>query len=120
MTSPRLIAAVLAATTLTALPAFADSFDAEFNAQQERIARGVRSGQLNRSEVATLRAEQDRIQYMIHNARRDGRVNPYERREIERAQAAASQHIYAEKHDADVSPRRYGWWHRGEGFRRWW
>jgi Spy/CpxP family protein refolding chaperone len=116
---------VVAASTLMAAPAFADvgNVDAEYRSQNERIVRGIREGSLTRSEAVSLRAEQDRIAHMIERARRDGRIDPYERREIEGAQAVASRRIYAEKHDAEAQPqRRYGWWHRplDGGQRRWW
>ena len=131
MTSPRMFAASLAlvASTLIAAPAFAhdgSSIEREFNSQQSRIEQGVRSGQLTYREAAVLRGEQDHIATLIARARRDGFIDHHERTEIEHAQAAASQHIYAEKHDAEVNTapvRRFGWWHRvnDEGFgRRWW
>jgi uncharacterized membrane protein YebE (DUF533 family) len=130
MTSPRMIAAslALAASTLIAAPAFAyegTGIAREFSAQQTRIEQGVRSGRLTYREAAILRGEQDRIAGMIARARRDGFIDRHERSEIERAQASASQHIYAEKHDRQAAPhpRRFGWWHRtsDEGYgRRWW
>ena len=119
MISPRMIAASLAlAVSTLAAPAFADytSIDAEFHSQRARIEQGIRSGQITRHEAAGLRAEQDRIAHMIARARVDGRVDPYERREIEQAQAAASRHIYAEKHDSEivrtVEAPRHRFWHR--------
>ena len=112
----------LALIPLAALPAAADSFDVEARAQHERIESGIRNGSLTYREAATLREEQHRITRMIVRAREDGRVDPYERREIERAQVQASAHIYREKHDAEVAPRRYGWWQRTgyDGRSRWW
>jgi low affinity Fe/Cu permease len=120
-----LIASIaLIGTALSAAPALADNsgFDVEYRRQQERIDQGVRNGSLTRHEAIGLRDEQNRIATMIDRARRDGRVDPYERGEIDRAQAAASAHIYREKHDAEARPVRYGWWHRNyeAGPRRWW
>lgn len=120
MISPRLIAAAIALATVTAAaaPAFAyeSAIEAEFQAQHDRIERGIRSGAITRREAIELRSEQDRIARMIARARFDGRVDPYERREIEQAQAIASRQIYAEKHDADVAGpvvrHGYGFWHR--------
>ena len=120
MTSPRMIAAslALAVSTLVAAPAFADytSIDAEFQSQRTRIEQGIRSRQITHHEADVLRAEQDHIARLIARARSDGRVDPYERREIEQAQAAASRHIYAEKHDAEVArpvdAPRHRFWHR--------
>ncbi len=112
----------LALIPLAALPAAADSFDVEARTQHERIENGIRNGSLTYREAATLREEQHRITRMIVRAREDGRVDHYERREIARAQAEASAHIHREKHDAEVAPRRYGWWHRTgyDGHARWW
>ncbi len=86
------------------------------------LENGIRNGSLTYREAATLREEQHRITRMIVRAREDGRVDPYERSEIERAQVQARAHIYREKHDAEVAPRRYGWWHRTgyDGHSRWW
>ena len=131
MTSPRMIAisTLIAAFTLMAAPAFAhDAIEVEFNSQQARIEQGIRTRQLTFREAALLRGEQDKIATMIARARRDGHIDSYERREIERAQAVASRHIYAEKHDAEVAPaqqpRRWGWWNRIDdrdgSVRRWW
>ena len=124
MTSTRSItfSLALALIPLAALPAAADSFDVEARAQHERIENGIRNGSLTYREAATLREEQHRITRMIVRAREDGRVDAYERREIARAQAEASAHIYREKHDTEGTPRRYGWWHRTgyDGHSRWW
>ena len=128
MSAPRTIALaiVLAASTLAAVPSFAhdnwSSVEVEFQNQNERIEQGIRSRQLTRHETAILRAEQDKIAQMIARARLDGRIDPYERREIEKAQAIASKHIYVEKHDGEVAEARpvarpgYGFWHRPH----WW
>ena len=114
------LSAVLAASTLAALPAFAhdiadsDAIDREFRSQHDRIEQGIRTRELTYRETAMLRTEQNKIAQMIARARLDGRIDPYERREIVAAQAAASKHIYAEKHDVEVAApaRRFGWWHR--------
>ena len=129
MSAPRTVAlaVVLAASTLAAVPSFAhdtwSSVEVEFQNQNERIEQGIRSRQLTRHETAVLRAEQDKIANMIARARLDGRIDSYERREIETAQAGASNHIFTHKHDGQVAEARpvarpgYGFWHRP---RSWW
>lgn len=97
-----------------AAPAFADSFDATQDRQQQRIREGLRSGQLTRLEFARLEDEQRDISRLIRRARADGHVDRHERAEIERAQDVASRHIFAEKHDAEARPRRW-WWRRSNG-----
>jgi hypothetical protein len=111
---------VMAASTIAALPTFAhgiddgDAIDREFRSQRDRIEQGIRTRALTFGETTRLRSEQNKIATMIARARLDGRIDPYERREIVAAQAIASKHIYAEKHDSEAvaPPRRVGWWHR--------
>jgi hypothetical protein len=117
MTKTRIIAAALVLSALS-VPALADN-------QDRRINQGIRSGELTRSEATSLRAEQARIDALEARARRDGRVDPYERQEIARARQNASRNIYAEKHDRESARhggyRPYRWWNRYEGHgRRWW
>lgn len=106
-----LLAATAALTTFAAAaPAFADDIDATRGRQQERIQQGRTSGQLSRHEYIELEREQARIGAMIHRARLDGRIDPYERRQIVAAQDEASRHIWREKHDGEA--RGYRSWYR--------
>lgn len=107
------LASVAVLGAFTAVPAFADDIDATRLRQQERIQQGRASGQLTRSEYFELERQQARIGAMIHRARADGRVDPYERREIARAQDEASRLIWREKHDREARGGR-PW------FRRYW
>lgn len=79
--------------------------------QERRIHEGLRSGDLTRREARALEAEQAHIRALERNAKRDGHVDRYEARQIERAQDAASRHIAQERHDGE----RRGHWQR-----RWW
>lgn len=105
-----ILAAAAALTTLAAAPAFADDIDATRLRQQERIQQGRTSGQLTRHEYYELEREQARIGALIHRARLDGRMDPYERREIVAAQEEASRHIWREKHDGEA--RGFRPWYR--------
>ncbi len=107
-----ILASIAALGTFAAAPAFADDIDATRLRQQERIQQGRASGQLTRSEYFELEREQARIGAMIHRARADGRVDPYERREIARVQDEASRHIWREKHDIEARGRPW--------YRRYW
>jgi uncharacterized membrane protein YebE (DUF533 family) len=115
MTNLRILtmAALLGASAIAATPASADEFDARQYRQSARIEQGVRSGQLTRQEAFALRREHYRIAEMIRAARRDGRVDRFERNRIEAAQDAASRHIFFEKHDGEQRGRRFG---HGHGF----
>jgi uncharacterized membrane protein YebE (DUF533 family) len=128
-----LVAVALAAPLFgLASTAQADVTDTRQARQAHRIEQGVRSGSLTRSEAAKLAAEQERIRALERNAKRDGYVDPAERRRLQAAQNSASRNIRAEKHDyEDRGPRRRWWGHygwRGDrhgygygyGPRRWW
>jgi hypothetical protein len=81
--------------------------DAREAAQAERIDRARARGELTWFERFRLRSEQARIHRMERHARRDGYIDRYEARDIERAQDRASRHIYNQSHDGQ---RR--WWAR--------
>jgi uncharacterized membrane protein YebE (DUF533 family) len=115
----------IAAVTLVALSSaaaahgpgsgYGDRIDRRQANQEQSIRQGVRSGEITRHEYYKLEAEQARIRALERSAKRDGYVDPYERRRLEAAQDAARRHIAQEKHDGD---RRHS--HRGSWDRRWW
>ena len=108
-----LIAIALAASTAAAS---ADDYsrsgriDAREAAQAHRIERAARHGQLTWYERMALAREQAHIYRMERAAKRDGYISGEEARRIERAQDAASQHIYRESHDGQTSWRRRREW----------
>jgi hypothetical protein len=71
--------------------------------QQQRIDKGVQSGQLNARETARLERGQSRIQKMEDRARADGTITGKEARRINRAQNANSARIHRQKHDGQTS-----------------
>jgi hypothetical protein len=75
--------------------------------QQQRIANGVRSGQLAPSETAKLEGQQQNINHHIaaDRAANGGKLTPQEKHNINQRQNNASQHIYNEKHNAKTAPR---------------
>lgn len=68
--------------------------------QQARIAQGVRSGELTRSEVARLEREQRAIEGLRRASWSDGHLSAGERLRLDAAQDRASRHIASQKHDA--------------------
>ena len=108
-------ATVAAALALLALPAAAqygydhDStprVDRRQENQDRRIDRGIETGQLNRREAARLREGQRHIQRLENRALADGRIDRWERRQIELAQDRQGQLINRERHDGQGG-RRY-------------
>ena len=100
-------AAVLAALSF---PVFAQTtstprIDQRQQNQEQRIDKGVQSGQLNQKEAARLEKGQARVQKMETKAVADGKVTAKERRNIERAQDKQSRKIAREKHDKQTAKK---------------
>lgn len=74
--------------------------------QEQRIDRGIASGQLNQRETARLDREQNRIDRMENRAKADGVMTRRERARIGAAEDRASRHIYREKHDRQGAGHR--------------
>jgi lactam utilization protein B len=72
--------------------------------QHDRIAQGVRSGQLTREEAAKLRAEEKAIRQEERAYRADGKLTPAERKDLHQDLNQTSKDIYREKHDAEARP----------------
>jgi len=72
--------------------------------QQDRIANGVKSGQLTAGETANLEKREAHINKEIHNDRvaNGGKLTPAERRQVTRQQNRTSRAIYRKKHNARV------------------
>ena len=70
--------------------------------QQERIAQGVKSGELTAKETKHLETREVKIQNDKKEAKADGVVTHQERAKLHREQNRASRAIYRQKHDAQV------------------
>ena len=112
-------AAVAMTAALAVTPASADIVDRRQSYQAQRIEQGLRSGQITRSEAASLRAEQARIAQLERAAERDGHVSRSERARLMAAQNEASRHIYQESHDGQSRGSRWSRWWRCTGPGRW-
>lgn len=75
--------------------------------QQDRIANGVRSGQLTPGETRRLEGREARLNRTIRTDRRanGGRLTGQERRQVNRRQNRISRSIYRDKHNAAHQPR---------------
>jgi hypothetical protein len=74
--------------------------------QEQRIDRGIASGQLNEREANRLDKQQEHINKMEDKAKSDGVMTKKERARIVAAQDRASRHIAREKHDRQVKRHR--------------
>ncbi len=72
--------------------------------QDQRIANGLRSGQMTSGEAARADRTQSRIDQQVHNDRaaNGGKLTGQEKQQINGEQNAASRQIYNEKHNANT------------------
>jgi hypothetical protein len=74
--------------------------------QQDRIAQGVKSGQLTAGETAKLENQQKKInqQTRADRAANGGKLTTGEKKQINKEQNAASKNIYNKKHNDKTQP----------------
>jgi hypothetical protein len=72
--------------------------------QDQRVANGLRSGQMTSGEAAKADRTQSRIDQQVHNDRaaNGGKLTGQEKQQINGEQNAASRQIYNEKHNANT------------------
>ena len=74
--------------------------------QQQRIAQGVKSGQLTAGETAKLENQQKGINQQVKadRAANGGKLTPGEKKQVNKEQNATSKNIYNKKHNANTQP----------------
>lgn len=74
--------------------------------QQDRIAQGIKSGQLTAGEAARLQAREVELRHEIGTDRNanGGKLTNAERKEINQELNGLSTRIYSERHDAETQP----------------
>jgi len=72
--------------------------------QQDRIAQGIKSGQLSAGETAKLENQQKGINQQVKadRAANGGKLTPGEKAQVNKEQNAASKNIYNKKHNANT------------------
>lgn len=75
--------------------------------QQDRIAQGIRSGQMTAGEAARTENREQNINHSIASDRaaNGGKLTPQERRNINARQNSVSRQIYRQKHNTRVAPK---------------
>lgn len=99
-------AVVLAQTTPTPTPGKNDyNINQRKVDQQDRIANGVRSGQLTAGETAHLEKQESAINHEERNMRAqdNGHLTKQDRQTIHQQQNQESRRIYRDKHNAKVA-----------------
>lgn len=100
------VAAVLAAVSVPAL-AGTPALDARQQNQRERIAQGLRSGELTAPETRRLVRGEVRLHRHERVAKSDGLVTAAERAALQRHANRMSARIYRQKHDPQSRPTRW-------------
>jgi hypothetical protein len=75
--------------------------------QQQRIANGIRSGQMSPSEAAKTEGHEQNINHQIAADRQanGGKLTPGEKKNINQKQNSASRQIYNDKHNEKTAPK---------------
>ncbi|HEY6264932.1 MAG TPA: hypothetical protein VIW93_09025 [Candidatus Acidoferrum sp.] len=75
--------------------------------QQDRIAQGIKSGQLTAGETAKLENQQKGINQQVKadRAANGGKLTSGEKQQVNKEQNAASKNIYNKKHNAKTQPQ---------------
>jgi hypothetical protein len=74
--------------------------------QQDRIAQGIKSGQLTAGETAKLENQQKGINQQVKadRAANGGKLTAAEKQQVNKEQNGASKNIYNKKHNANTQP----------------
>jgi hypothetical protein len=101
-----ILAAVLATGVYAQTPSGSEINQRREN-QQDRIAQGVKSGQLTPTETIKLEKQQRRINKTVAAQRRanGGNLTNKEKARDNRSLNRASANIYAKKHNAATAPK---------------
>ena len=75
--------------------------------QQDRIAQGVKSGQLSDKETANLENKEHKLNQEIHTDRtgNGGKLTSQERKQVNGQQNKLSNQIYTDKHNTQTQPK---------------
>jgi hypothetical protein len=76
--------------------------------QQDRIAQGIKSGELTAGEAAKVEKQQQNINKQVAADRKanGGKLKPAQRKQINKEQNQASRNIYRKKHNAATQPKQ--------------
>lgn len=94
-----LFVAVLATASIAEAQTRTPVINAREHNQENRINRGVRNGELTRTEAHTLRTDEHNISAEKRLAKADGRVTGRERKMIRHQENRDSRAIYNKKHN---------------------
>lgn len=99
-------AAMLALSAFAASAAGTDTprIDQRQANQEQRVDKGVASGELTKREARRMNRQQNMVNKAEDRAKADGVVTAQEKQRLTKAQNKTSRHIYRQKHDAQQRP----------------
>src|SRR5215831_8252432 len=101
--------AVLAVAVLVSIPLSAQAGGIKKRAenQQDRIAQGIKSGQLTAGEAARLERKESALNHETRDMRAldGGKLTPQDKATVNQQQNKLSKQIYNQKHDAQTQPQ---------------
>src|SRR6516165_5626072 len=104
--------AVLAVAVLVSIPTSARAGGIKKRAenQQDRIAQGIKSGQLTAGETARLERKEAAVNSEVRDMRKvnGGTLTPKDRQVVNQQQNRLSKDIYQQKHDAQTQGQGTG------------
>lgn len=103
-----LVPAIFAQTPAPAQqPKPANKVNARRENQQDRIAQGVKSGQMSAKETAHVETREHKVNQEIHadRAAHGGKLTAQEKKQVNRQQNKLSNQIYNDKHNAQKQPQ---------------
>jgi hypothetical protein len=88
-------------------PAPANKVNARRENQQDRIAQGVKSGQLSAKEMAHLENKEHNLNQEIHTDRtaNGGKLTAQQKTQVNHQQNNLSNQIYKDKHNTQTQPK---------------
>jgi metal-dependent amidase/aminoacylase/carboxypeptidase family protein len=97
---------VAATVAVTGAVAQTNTVDQRKENQQDRVAQGIKSGQLTAGETANLETKEAAINQEVRTDRtlNGGRLTNQEKQTVNRQQNRMSKQIYADKHNAATQP----------------
>jgi opacity protein-like surface antigen len=99
-------AAVMALSAFAAAAAGTDTprIDQRQANQEQRIDKGIASGELTQREAHRMNRQQTAVNRAEDKAKADGVVTAQEKKRLTKAQNKTSRHIQRQKHDAQDRP----------------
>lgn len=91
---------VLYLSIVLTLLSFAASAQSGERLRRQKLASGIRYGQITRMEAAELHRIHTRTGIARHHALRDGRISPQEKRKLSRLHRHERRQIFIRKHNA--------------------